>query len=131
VIATQNPIEHSGTFPLPEAQKDRFTSRVALGMPDDSLQIEIISKNLYSNIHKQVMNITPTMMIEDILYHEQHIAKIIINETLAKKFVRFFSLIKNSDEILYPLSQRAIATFTLGCRAHAYLQGRDYVISQD
>jgi Mg-chelatase subunit ChlI len=45
--------------------------------------------------------------------------------------VQFFSLIKDSNEILYPLSQRAIATFTQWCRAHAYLQGRDYVTSQD
>jgi hypothetical protein len=49
---------------------------------------------------------------QDIIFHQQKISEIIINETLAKKFVQFFSLIKDSNEILYPLSQRAIATFT-------------------
>jgi hypothetical protein len=81
-------------------------------MPNDALQIEIISKNLYSHLENDIRNILPIMGKQDIIFHQQKISEIIINETLAKKFVQFFSLIKDSNEILYPLSQRAIATFT-------------------
>ncbi len=131
VIATQNPIEHTGTFPLPEAQKDRFTAKVSIGMPDEAHQIAIITQNLYAHLEKDIEALSPLMTQSDILYHEEKISEILINETLAKKFIKFFHLIQQSDEILYPLSQRAIATFTQWCRAHAYLQGRDYVTAQD
>ena len=131
VIATQNPIEHTWTFPLPEAQKDRFTSRVSIWFPEDALQLEIIKNNSYASLTEKLETLQPCITKEDIKYHRQKISEIQINDTLWRRFVSFFNHLKLSDDLLYPLSQRWISSFMQWCRAHAYLEGREYIIPED
>lgn len=131
IIATQNPIEHVGTFPLPEAQKDRFTCQVSLWYPWDDLQLDIIMKNTYHEIEDSIASIPQIMSKSDIFYHLNKISEVSIHEVFWKSLLRFFEWVRSSDSIVYPLSQRAIATFTLWCRANAYIKWRDYVLPED
>ena len=131
VIATQNPIEHTGTFPLPEAQKDRFSSRISLWYPSDEMQLDIIRDKQFMSLAQKLEKLSQIISKQDIDEHIQSISQVEISETLWKRFIAFFKLIKNSENILYPLSQRGISIFIQWCRAHAYLLGRDYVIPED
>ncbi len=131
VIATQNPIEYSWTFPIPEAQKDRFTSRISLWMPSDELQIDILMNNASINIAEKLENLKPLITKNEIDIYFAEIKKVNISYDIVKRFVKFFNEIKKSDKILYPLSQRWINIFSIWCKANAFLHGRDYVIPSD
>jgi len=131
VIATQNPIEHTGTFPLPEAQKDRFTSKVSIGQPSDSLQLGIITSNSHLSLEADIQSLQSVISRDEIHYHGKKISAVLISETLANRLIEFFKLLTESDKLLYPLSQRWITTFTQWCRARAYIKWRDYVIPDD
>ena len=131
VIATQNPIEYSWTFPIPEAQKDRFTSRISLWMPSDELQINILMNNSSINISEKLEKLTPIITKTEIDEYFSEIKKVTISYDISKRLVEFFNEIKKSDKILYPLSQRWINIFSIWCKANAFLDGRDYVIPKD
>lgn len=131
VIATQNPIEYSWTFPLPEAQKDRFTSKISLWIPDDELQLEIILNNSHLLLQEKLKNIKSVINKEDLKIYNEHINNITISNNIWKRMVDFFNKIRSSDKIIYPLSQRWINTFLTWCRANAYINWRDYIIPSD
>jgi len=131
IIATQNPIEHTGTFPLPEAQKDRFLARISLWTPDDTLQLKIITENKYKDLDSRLESLTAVIDKGDIDKHQSLIDAVVISDTIWKKFLKFFRKINESEYILHPISQRAISLFTNACRTLAYIEGRDYVIPED
>jgi len=131
VIATQNPIEYTGTFPLPEAQKDRFTTKVSIWVPNDELQLSIITKNTPVTLSESIGELGTVISSEEIQYHEVKISEVLVSDTLAKRFIKFFKLLWDSSKLMYPLSQRWVATFVQWCRARAYIMWRDYVIPED
>jgi len=131
VIATQNPIEHTGTFPLPEAQKDRFTTKVSIWVPNDDMQLRIITQNTPLTLSDDINRLDTVITSKEIHYHEEKISEVLVSDTLAKRFIKFFKLLGESNKLMYPLSQRWVATFLQWCRARAYIMGRDYVIPED
>lgn len=131
VIATQNPIEYSWTFPIPEAQKDRFHSRISLWMPNDELQIEILMNNNSLNISKKLENIETIIKKDELDNYFDEIKNVTISYDVSKRMVDFFNQIRQSDKILYPLSQRWIHVFMLWCKANAFIDGRGYIIPSD
>ncbi len=131
VIATQNPIEYSWTFVLPEAQKDRFFAKISLWSPNSSLQKEFILNNTYETIKEEVNSLSSLFEKEELDTYYSEIKKITISEEIAKKLVIFFENIKKSDKILYPLSQRWISIFLLSAKANAFISGRNFVIPED
>lgn len=131
VIATQNPIENSWTFPLPEAQKDRFTSRISLWIPNNKLQLDLIINNKLNSLSSKLENLSPLINKEDLDKYFIDINNVIINKEVWVRFVKFFNEIKISNDIMYPLSQRWISIFILWCKANAYINWRDYVQPED
>ncbi len=131
VIATQNPIEYSWTFPLPEAQRDRFTSRISIWMPLDKLQKEIIVNNSYISLDENLKKIKSIISKSQLKKHFENILKVNVSEEVANRMVSFFNEIKNSAKIIYPLSQRWINTFLMWCRANAYIEWRDFITPKD
>lgn len=131
VIATQNPIEYSGTFTLPEAQKDRFYSKISLGNPSNDLQQTIIMTHFYDSIQDTLACLSPILTFEEWEEYFQQIKNIKISEDIAKRLVSFFHLIKENEKILYPISQRWISIFILACKANAFIGERGYVIPED
>jgi MoxR-like ATPase len=131
VIATQNPIEYTWTFALPEAQKDRFYAKITLWSPSHELQQKIITTNFYDSIQEYIWSLTQIITLEEWDDYFKKIKNIKINDDVARRFVLFFHFIRESEKILYPISQRWISIFLLACKANAFINERDYVIPED
>lgn len=131
VIATQNPIELAGTHILPEAQKDRFFSRIHLWTPSKKLQLEIIQNNFYQSLWEKIENLEKIFTHEEIKNMYNQIQNIEINQEMAEKLVEFFEEIKTHQNIMYGVSQRGISLFIQACKAHAYILGRDFITPED
>ena len=129
VFATQNPIEYEGTYPLPEAQTDRFIMKLSVGYPDEPEEREILSRMEHGNIHDiKVKNVVST---EDILSMQQAIQKVYIDEDLQKYIVNIVQSTRSASRVEVGISPRgSIALFKLA-KAHAAFFGRDYVVPDD
>lgn len=128
VLATQNPLEYQGTFPLPEAQLDRFLMRLSLGYPDKSHEIDIL-KN-----HKSIKNlqdIKPVVSQQDILNMQNEVENITAKDTIMEYIVNIVNVTRDSEELQLGASPRASIDLLKASKAKAYLSGRDYVIPDD
>jgi MoxR-like ATPase len=136
VLATQNPIEQEGTYPLPEAQVDRFMMKVVIGYPTKDDEKKIIRQNLSSN--KQLIN--PILKPEDILkarnivrevYMDEKIEQYIVDIVFATRFPKQARLDKFTQLISFGGSPRASINLALASKAYAFIKRRGYVIPED
>jgi MoxR-like ATPase len=136
VLATQNPIEQEGTYPLPEAQVDRFMLKVKITYPTRSEELTIMR----NNIGAMVNQINPVISPEDIIaarnliheiYIDEKIEKYILDIVFATREPKEFGLGKLTDLISYGASPRATINLALGARAMAFIRRRGYVIPED
>ncbi|HEY8362130.1 MAG TPA: MoxR family ATPase [Tissierellaceae bacterium] len=128
VLATQNPLEYQGTFPLPEAQLDRFLMRISIGYPDKSHEIEIL-KN-YKSI-KDLEQISPVASREDILTMQDEVDNVYVHDDIFEYIINIVSLTRNYKTIQLGASPRAAIDLLKASKAKAYLEGRNYVIPDD
>lgn len=136
VLATQNPIEQEGTYPLPEAQVDRFLMKVIIGYPNKEEEKQIIRQNIKSE--KKTVNalISPSEIIgvRDIvqqIYVDEKIEKYIVDIVFATRFPADYGLSDLTSIISFGASPRASISLALASRAYAFLKGRGYVIPED
>ncbi|HMU78018.1 MAG: AAA family ATPase [Bacteroidetes bacterium] len=136
VLATQNPIEQEGTYPLPEAQLDRFMLKVVIGYPTREDEKLIIRQNL----SQEKTNITPIIRTADILkarqlvrevYMDEKIEKYIIDIVFATRFPNDNKLGKIAQLINYGGSPRASINLALAAKTYAFIKRRGYVIPED
>ncbi len=137
VLATQNPVEQEGTFPLPEAQVDRFMLKVFLNYLDKDQELEVMRKmsNMDFNYEpKAILN------LKDIQAIRKEINEITISETLERYIIELifatrnpadYGLTKEADYIQFGASPRASIHLNLAAKVMAYLAGRDYVLPED
>jgi MoxR-like ATPase len=136
VMATQNPIEQEGTYPLPEAQVDRFMFKLIVGYPNKAQERQILDRmSTTSPNHsiEPVMNpeaITEARRVVDEIYIDDKIKDYIVDLVLATRSPGDYSL-DLGDLIQYGASPRATINLTLSARANAFLDGRGYVVPQD
>ena len=136
VLATQNPIEQEGTYPLPEAQVDRFMMKVLVDYPSIVEEKEIlerastISNNKIKPIIKSKTIIDAQELINDI-YIDSKIADYILNIVFATRKPENFNLSRLSDLITFGASPRASINLVLASKAKAFINGRGYVIPED
>lgn len=128
VLATQNPLEYQGTFPLPEAQLDRFLMRLSLGYPDKSYEIEIL-KN-YQSI-KDLNKIQPVVSKEDIITMQKEVDDINVHHDILEYIVSIVNVTRNYDNLQLGASPRASIDLLKASKAKAYIENRDYVIPDD
>ncbi|MBC7651110.1 MAG: MoxR family ATPase [Deinococcales bacterium] len=137
VLATQNPLEHEGTYPLPEAQVDRFMLKVVVGYPDKKEEQQIIRQQVQS---LAIPTIAPVASIGDILqarqlvkqiYMDEKIEQYIIDIVFATRYPEQYGLGKLKNLISYGGSPRASINLALAAKAHAYLNKRAYIIPDD
>lgn len=128
VLATQNPMEYQGTFPLPEAQLDRFLMQISLGYPSQKDEQEII-KNYKSS--KNLEDIKPVAKEEDILEMQSEVDEINVHEDILKYIVAIVNTSRNHDEVHLGASPRVSIDLYRSAKAYAYMKGRDYVIPDD
>lgn len=136
VMATQNPIEQEGTYPLPEAQVDRFMLKVVLDYPQKTEEQMIIRHNLAQKFPEANSIIKP----EDILrarevvkdvYMDEKIEKYIVDIVFATRFPEQYDLAKFKDMISYGGSPRASISLSMAAKAYAFIKRRGYVIPED
>ncbi|MDE6812142.1 MAG: AAA family ATPase, partial [Muribaculaceae bacterium] len=136
VMATQNPIEQEGTYPLPEAQTDRFLLKVIIGYPTKEEEKEIIRQNIASTIEEIHAVVSRNEIIEvqkivDKIYIDEKIENYIVDLVFATREPAKYGLSDLEDLIEYGASPRASISLAKASRAYAFLQGRGYVIPED
>ena len=136
VLATQNPIEQEGTYPLPEAQVDRFMLKVVHNYPKKEEERLIIRQNLLKEKPKVQAILSPKDIIEarDIVrqvYIDEKIEKYIVDIVFATRFPQDYGLDSLKDMISFGASPRASINLALAARAYAFIKRRGYVIPED
>lgn len=136
VMATQNPIEQEGTYPLPEAQVDRFLLKVVILYPNKEEEKAIIRQNI-SNVKPEIKpllspaDIIDTQKIVNQIYIDEKIEKYIVDIVFATRFPAEFGLSELQSIISFGASPRASISLALASRAYAFLRGRGFVIPED
>jgi MoxR-like ATPase len=137
VLATQNPIEQEGTYPLPEAQVDRFMLKVVVGYPSKSEEQLIIRQNTIGSIGLSIGAVASTSEIlnaRDLVrqvYLDEKVEDYILNIVFATRFPDKYNLPKLKALIGFGGSPRASINLALAAKAHAYLNQRGYVVPED
>ena len=136
VLATQNPIEQEGTYPLPEAQVDRFMLKVVINYPKKEEEKLIIRQNLLKEKPKAQAILSPQdiMNARDIVrkvYIDEKIEKYIVDIVFATRFPQDYGLESLKDMISFGASPRASINLALAARAYAFIKRRGYVIPED
>jgi MoxR-like ATPase len=128
VIATQNPIELEGTFPLPEAQLDRFLFKVSIGYPESAEEVEIMKRFQKKD---PLQELEPIVKREEILSLRAQVKNIIIAEELLYYIDSLCKATRNDERIKLGLSPRAALSLMKASQAYALIQGREYVLPDD
>ena len=128
VLATQNPIEYEGTFPLPEAQLDRFMMRISLGYPDPEDEIIMMDSQQY--VHP-IEGIGQMMAVEELLEAQETIKGIYIDDSIKEYIVAVVGETRKHPDVYLGASPRGSLALHKTSRARAALLGRDYVIPDD
>ncbi len=128
VLATMNPIEFQGTFPLPEAQIDRFMMKLHPGYPDEADERLIVQKICAP---AGTETLAPVASPADIMEARKEIAKVQVSDAIRDYIVRIVRATRESDKIKLGVSPRGTVALTRACRALAAMQGRDFVIPDD
>jgi len=136
VLATQNPIEQEGTYPLPEAQVDRFMLKVKIGYPSREEELTIMRQNIAGNDKavKHVVSPKEILSAREVVkqvYMDEKIERYILDIVFATREPKNFKLDKLAPLISYGASPRASINLALASKAHAFIKRRGYVIPED
>ncbi len=138
VMATQNPIEQTGTYQLPEAQMDRFLYKVLINYPDKSEEFRIMEKNVTINDFSE-FDLEPVLSPMEILDAQDFVKKIYLNEKVKRYIVRLVDATRNPSDydvesgkyISFGASPRSTIALFISSKAHALMRGRGYVTPKD
>lgn len=128
VIATQNPIEIQGTFPLPEAQLDRFLMRIRFGYPNESEGIEILKR---FRSHQPLAEIDAVASSEEIIDAQSTYSNIFVSEDIYKYIVEIVARTRKDADIMLGVSPRGSQALLKAVQVYAILKGRDFVLPDD
>jgi MoxR-like ATPase len=126
VIATQNPVEQEGTFPLAEALMDRFLFRYYIDYPDREDEVKIL-KSIYRNVVKKYN----TLDSATILHYRNLVSEVYVNEEIIEYIINIIRKTRYSDMVYLGASTRTAVKYLSAARANAMLSGRKYVIPED
>ena len=136
VMATQNPIEQEGTYPLPEAQVDRFMLKVKIDYPEKEEEKRIIALNMGASLPA----VRPIISVQEILSAREEVRKVYVDDKIGNYVVDLVFATRHPEDmglatlkpmIRYGASPRASINLTLAARASAFIQGRGYVLPED
>ncbi|HOT96403.1 MAG TPA: MoxR family ATPase [bacterium] len=136
VLATQNPIEQEGTYPLPEAQVDRFMLKLSIGYPDRNEELEIMRRMTRADLPEAKAVVTPQEIISarravHEVYIDPKIENYIVDIVFATRKPKEYGLDELADLIAYGASPRASIYLSMAAKAHAFLSRRGYVTPED
>lgn len=128
VLATQNPIEYEGTFPLPEAQLDRFMMKINIGYPEENYEIEMLRR---FKKDAPLQRITPVSKPEEIMEIRKKVSEVFIDEKVEKYLVSIVRATRNREDIILGASPRATLNLYKACQGRAFIRNRDFVTPDD
>ncbi|OPZ87351.1 MAG: ATPase family associated with various cellular activities (AAA) [bacterium ADurb.Bin429] len=125
VFATQNPIEYEGTFPLPEAQLDRFCMRLKMGYPDENTEVSMLER---LRVAHPVDSLQPVASVDDIIRAQEYVKQIYVHEEVRNYIVKLVRATRGHAEIAVGASPRASIALFRAAQAAAAVRGWDYVL---
>ena len=128
VIATQNPIEQYGTYPLPEAQLDRFSMKISLGYPSPEYEKEIVQG---INPQERINSIEVLYSAEEVLRAMEEVKKVFLSPEVAEYIVEIANNLRNHPQVILGPSTRSLVHLANASRALAYVRERDFVVPED
>ena len=134
VFATQNPVEFEGTYPLPEAQKDRFMLKIRVGLPERAEELDLANRMLSQNAPEKVLEsgVVQQVVSEDQLERLRHtLSEVLIKPELIAYLVDIVRETRRHDSVLVGAGPRATQALLLAGRANAAIDGRDFVTPDD
>ncbi len=129
VLATQNPIEYEGTFPLPEAQLDRFLLRLQIGYPSPQHEVEIIRTQEHGK--HPLDNLQQVLSIDELQSIQKEAANVTLSDSLAAYIVELCNRTRSNSSLYLGASPRGALGLARTAKALAWLRGRDYVLPDD
>ncbi|MDF2855296.1 MAG: yeaC [Neobacillus sp.] len=128
VMATQNPIEYEGTYPLPEAQLDRFLLKMKMGYPDIAEEMEVLNR---AQKQPPIEDLYPVIDLEGLLALQQEIKEVFVDHTLKRYIVDIVSGTRSYRGVYLGASPRGSIALMKAAQAYAYMYGRDYCLPDD
>jgi MoxR-like ATPase len=128
VVATRNPVEHHGTFPLPEGELDRFGASIEIGYPDLRAEAAIVSNQLV--VHP-LDELEPIVSTDDVVAHQAAVRTVYIEESVIDYIVAIVAGTRVHPDVALGASPRASVSLTRTAQAHAVLKERDFVLPDD
>lgn len=128
VLATQNPIEYEGTFPLPEAQVDRFLMRIHLGYPGKSHEVDMLTRQTSRH---PIQALEQVVALEELVEVQEAIRQVYVDDLVKAYIVDLVTTTRDHPDIYLGASPRGSLALFLASRAWAALEGRDYVLPDD
>ncbi|MEJ5186348.1 MAG: MoxR family ATPase [Candidatus Geothermincolales bacterium] len=128
VIATQNPLEQHGTFPLPEGQLDRFMMSISLDYPDEEAEREVVEMQL---LRHPIEDLSPALTAEEVLALQEEVRRVQIHPDVATYLVSLVRATRTTEGVSLGSSTRGAVFLARASQAMAFLEGRDYVIPDD
>ncbi len=128
VIATENPIETAGTFPLPEAQLDRFMMQLQMGFPEYEEELELMDRFLGRSPYE---NLQEVISCESLVEMQDTITRVHLEQEVREYLLKIVKETRENRKIKYGVSPRGTLAFLRASQAYAALQGRDYVVPED
>ena len=127
VIATQNPIEHHGTYPLPESQLDRFLMRIRMGYPGRESEKQILRNNGSAAIEE----VPPVMDAAEVVAMQEAVTRVRVDDSLLDYTLEIVERTRQSEQLSLGVSPRGTVLLQRGAQARAFLEGRDYCLPDD
>jgi MoxR-like ATPase len=128
VVATQNPIEMEGTYPLPEAQRDRFTARIAMGYPDPNAELAMLDIHGGHDALEDILPVSDAGTVRRLI---ATVRKVHVAETIKQYAVNLVTATRESPDLRLGASPRATLQLLRTARAVSALEGRDFVLPDD
>lgn len=128
VMATQNPIEYEGTYPLPEAQLDRFMLKLKMGYPSLAEEIEMLNR---SEKVPPIEEIQPVITMDELLHLQKQVADVYVDENVKRYIVEMVQQSRANASIYLGVSPRGSVALMKAAQAYAFVHGRGFVIPDD
>ncbi len=128
VLATQNPIEHQGTYPLPESQLDRFLMRIRMGYPSEDAEKALL---VAQQIEHPIESVEPVMTGRDVVAIQDAVRRVRVDASIVDYLVRLAAASRRSEKLSIGVSPRGTLLLQRATQARALLEGRDFVVPDD
>lgn len=128
VMATQNPIEYEGTYPLPEAQLDRFLLKMKMGYPEIEEEVEILNR---AQVNPPIEGLSPVIDLEELRSLQKETKNVFVDDTIKRYIVDIVQCTREHGSVFLGASPRGSIALMKAGQAYAYMYGRDYILPDD